>query len=171
MGVRKLLEYRHLKKKKKRITSESPRPPPCLQGCASTGGSLGCLLFGHKGLAMRAPVFQRKPKANKGTRAPPGARAKPRFWRGADACSLSPPRPRPSCQQGSNWGGSAGTTGTTPAPLAHRQGRVYPGSAHFAQACTELSWHQQSFARASPVHARHVPLAWTDRWTDRAALG
>lgn len=53
------------------------------------------MLFGHKGLATRAPAFQRKPKANKGARVPPGARAKPRFCRGAVARSLLPPQASP----------------------------------------------------------------------------
>lgn len=76
--------------------------------------------------------------------------------------AFCPPRPHPGSWQSSNRDGGASTT---PTPPAHRQGHVFPGSARFAQACTEPSWHQQKFCSREP-RPRQTRPAGTDRQTD-----
>lgn len=61
------------KKTFRKISRVNPGPPPSRPVPGLARGAAPAApgaVFGHKGLAMRAPVFRRKPKANKGARDP-----------------------------------------------------------------------------------------------------
>lgn len=104
---------------------------------------------------LPAPVASRSQRFSEGF--PKEARSKqrrpsspepvpsPALGRVGTPAAFCPPDFGSGCQQGSERGG-----GTTLAPLAHQQGHVFPGTVRFARACTEPSWHQQSFAPSVP---------------------